>query len=390
MKQSNIITGIDVGTSKISVIVCDVKSAEDIEILGLGTSILKGVQKGIIKDKVLFLNSLQNSLKRAQAASNQTIQDIFINIPNGNNKFSVQTGIIQNTTDELLSIKYRDEAMKKSMNCIEKKDQSILHLIPITQRVDGVKTNIINSRKFETIEIDTGIILGDSANLKLVISEIKSMDLKVRGIISDFLSLGSIVLPSESSKNYLIIDCGAQLTSLSIYKGNQLIFAHTIEIGSEQITNDLSICLKCSFSEAERIKILFGQLKKFNNELAKNITINSHNGQKKIKASLVTSIIESRINQLFQLIQKYLIYAPGFDEIILTGSGSNLKGVKEWASMKLGKPIHSSNDQFQTNINITPNYIVAMGQIIYGYQRGLLKNRSQNFIDSIRKKFFIN
>ena len=120
MKQSNIITGIDIGTSKISVIVCDVNSADDIQILGLGTSILKGVQKGIIKDKTLFLNSLQNSLKRAQAASEHTVKDIFINIPNGNSKFSIQTGIIQNTTDDLLNAKYRDEAMRKSINCLEK------------------------------------------------------------------------------------------------------------------------------------------------------------------------------------------------------------------------------------------------------------------------------
>ena len=122
----------------------------------------------------------------------------------------------------------------------------------------------------------------------------------------------------------------------------------------------------------------------------KNITINSHNGQKKIKASLVTSIIESRVNQLFQLIQKYLIHAPSYDEVILTGSGSNLKGLKDWANMKLVKPIHASNDQLQNNMNINSNYIVAMGQIIYGYQRGLLKSKANNLLDNIRKKFFIN
>ena len=51
MSKSNIIAGIDIGTSKISVIVCRMKSA-DIEVLGMGTSILKGIQKGIIIDKV--------------------------------------------------------------------------------------------------------------------------------------------------------------------------------------------------------------------------------------------------------------------------------------------------------------------------------------------------
>ena len=52
MKQSKIITGIDIGTSKISAIVCQLKSADDIEVLGMGTSILKGIQKGLIRMKV--------------------------------------------------------------------------------------------------------------------------------------------------------------------------------------------------------------------------------------------------------------------------------------------------------------------------------------------------
>ncbi|MEK9726874.1 MAG: cell division protein FtsA, partial [Candidatus Margulisiibacteriota bacterium] len=60
MSKPNIIAGIDIGTSKISVIVCALKSSDDIEILGMGTSILKGVQKGIIVDKSLFTNALQN------------------------------------------------------------------------------------------------------------------------------------------------------------------------------------------------------------------------------------------------------------------------------------------------------------------------------------------
>ena len=68
MNPEKIITGIDIGTSKVSVLVCNVKAADDIHILGFGTSILNGVQKGRIKDKSLFTNAIQNALKRAQAS----------------------------------------------------------------------------------------------------------------------------------------------------------------------------------------------------------------------------------------------------------------------------------------------------------------------------------
>ena len=68
MNPEKIITGIDIGTSKVSVLVCNVKAADDIHILGFGTSISRG-PKGRIKDKSLFTNAIQNALKRAQASS---------------------------------------------------------------------------------------------------------------------------------------------------------------------------------------------------------------------------------------------------------------------------------------------------------------------------------
>ena len=134
---SNIITSIDIGTSKISILVCNVSSNENIEILGIGTSVLKGVQRGIIQDPRQFSNSFQNCLKRAEITSQETISDVFINVPNGNKRFAIETGVHQNHASQIVSKKAIECAMKKATHCIEKKNQSILHLLPINQRVDG-------------------------------------------------------------------------------------------------------------------------------------------------------------------------------------------------------------------------------------------------------------
>ena len=118
MNKSKVIAGIDIGTSKISVIVCRLKSTDNIEVLGMGTSILKGVQKGIIVDKSLFTNALQNCIKRAQAASEIIITDAFINIPNGNSKFVIQTGIVQNELAKPDQKSDCEQAMKKRFNAL--------------------------------------------------------------------------------------------------------------------------------------------------------------------------------------------------------------------------------------------------------------------------------
>ena len=278
--------------------------------------------------------------------------------------------------------------MKKSISCVKKDGQSVLHLFPLSQRVDGQTMASLTNHKFTNIEVDTGIILCDSVNLDLIIATVKNLGLRVNGIISDYLSLGAVLLPSkQQQEQHLIIDIGAQLTSLMVYKANQLVYANTVQIGSEQITDDLAICLKCSHSEAERIKILHGQLQKYQVELSKDILIQCFDGEKMVKLSLVTSIIESRVNQLYQLVQKYLILAPNYDQIYLAGSGANLKGLRQWMESKFSKPFNTTIESKYKDLNINSNYTIAMGQIIYGYQVGLLNASQSGFKKKLSKLF---
>ena len=136
MNSEKIITSIDIGTSKISILVCEVISANNIQVLGMGTSILRGVKKGIIKDRSLFYNAMQNALKRAQVSADITIKNVVVNVPCGNTRFTIQAGILQNNTDRTLTSK--DKAtMKKAIHCINKKDQSVLHVFPLNYRLDG-------------------------------------------------------------------------------------------------------------------------------------------------------------------------------------------------------------------------------------------------------------
>ena len=387
MKQAKIISGIDIGTSKISVVICQLKSANDIEILGLGTSVLKNVQKGLIRDESLFVNALQNAIKRAQVASGCLVKDIFVNVHSGNKRFTIETGIVHCKSDhQPLTKDHQQQAMKKSVHCIDKKNQSVLHLLPIYQRIDGQHSNELNVPFFNQLEVDTGVILCDTANLKMIHTNLKKLGFKINGVISDYLAMGAMHSPNDSTDGHLMIDIGAQVTSFCVYSMGRLQFAHSIDIGSEQITKDLSICLKCSLSEAERIKVLHGQVEKISSELGTHIPIHCHDGQKMVKLSLITSIIESRINQLFQFINKYLIHAPSFANISLIGSGANLTGLPQWVEKKLQKERRPPMDGLFSTPQVNSNYMIAMGQIIYGHRIGLLKNPSPSFFQSVASK----
>ena len=124
--------------------------------------------------------------------------------------------------------------MKKSIHCVEKKSQSVLHLLPINQRIDGKQMDKIQVKTFNHMEIDTGIILcGKQLKPKNHIFKFKKVWIKSKGIISDYLSMGAIL--NTASEDHLLIDIGSQVTSFCVYSMGQLKFAHTIQIGSEQL-----------------------------------------------------------------------------------------------------------------------------------------------------------
>ena len=240
------------------------------------------------------------------------------------------------------------------------------------------------------MEVDTGIILADANNLNIIFSTLRKMGLKIKGVISDYLAMSTYAGDEKTQQTQLIIDLGAQTTSFCILYNGQIMYAHTILIGSDQITHDLSVCLKCSYSEAERIKILHGQLDKLQTELSKSIVIQTHNGPQNIKLSLITSIIESRVNQLFQLIQKYLKHTPDFDKINLLGSGANLAGLAGWVQTTLSVPVIMQKNIKYKEISLTSTYLIAMGQLIYGFKIGLFRRRQSTLITKLSSKIFKN
>ena len=193
------------------------------------------------------------------------------------------------------------------------------------------------------------------------------------------------ILNTASKESHLLIDIGSQVTSFCVYSMGQLKFAHTIQIGSEQIARSIGMPQMFDIRSGE-VKILHGQLDKLNEQMSTEVSIQCHSGLKHVKLSLITSIIESRVNQLFQLIQKYLIHAPSYDNISLCGSGANLNGLSQWIESKTSKELSHHLGHYFKQHQINSNVMIAMGQIIYGHQIGLLKSEG-HFLKLPQEKY---
>ena len=162
------------------------------------------------------------------------------------------------------------------------------------------------------------------------------------------------MIQDERVNGAVIIDLGANITSVGVFLNNKIIFSDSIPIGGLHITSDIVRGLGTKSEDAEKIKILHGSTLSHETDeyINLDIPIISDQGDiitQKIPKAMLTAIIKPRVEEIFELIQERLDQlTPNsnyINKVILCGGGANLNNIRELASsffksnVRIGRPI---------------------------------------------------
>jgi len=368
---SDIIVGIDIGTSKVSTVIGKINSAGEVEILGKGIDSCSGVKKGIIIDIDSTATSILNSVKMAEAQSEMKVVSTYVNIS------GLHVNIINHKT--FTNIVSQDKEISK--NDVQKlmysagtipitEDCEIIDVVPRQFIVDGYD-GIIDpvGMKGARLEGDFDVVIGKIISIQNIIRSMEKAGLKVDGLISEGFAAGEcILLPDEKDMGVILIDIGGGSTEVSVFKGEKLIMNKCLPVGGDHITNDLSIALKISYAEAEKIKRQFQlaltTLIKNDQEISVNDI--SESFKKIIKVSDAIEVIEARVYEIFSLCHDLIIkncpgnYGAG---VVLSGNGiSTLDGATQLA-----------NEIFQLPVRIATPKVKNISSLDYCTAAGIVK-----------------
>jgi cell division protein FtsA len=253
-------------------------------------------------------------------------------------------------------------------------DKEIIDVIPLEYIVDGygeIKDPV--GMAGIRLEVNAAIVTGSVTAIQNMEKCVKKAGLEVEGIIVGPLATGeAVLLKDEKELGVALIDVGAGVTDISVFKYGSLIYSSMIAVGGWHITNDLSIGLKISFEEAENIKKKYGTLEKLSPEKLEPIKIASLAGKSKSATDVneISDIIEARVSELLMLVYERLEEAKVLEDIVtnvvITGGGiSFLKGNIELAQKIFNRNIRIGSPQ---NIGVaTPIYSAGVGVVKYVY-----------------------
>lgn len=393
----DIIVGMDIGTSKVSLVIGEVNNFNQIEVLCTTSCKCNGIKKGKIVDENEIVTAISNLIKEAEAETEMEINSAYLTIP-GKYVTIVQNSITKEAKDKYAGITGRDVAsaislvkdidVPEGMQIIDiVTDEFILDNGRIVQDPVGSLSS--------NFTIKAQVVLAEKEYMKQLANIFRKADIDIDGLVPITLAERSMVLDgNELNDNVMLLDIGAGNTEIGIFEGLSFSYTNTIPLGGNTITNDIALVLNISEEEADRLKHQYGlALKSFidnDNEILLN-TCKDEN-RRVIKSSELIEIIEARVEEIFSLVNKD-ITAQGvknrINNVILTGQGITTINKSDVAGkIILNIPVKISTGRLISTVR--PEYRTAYALVRYIASRPFAKNLSSSIDSKTKENIFQN
>jgi cell division protein FtsA len=391
--RDDIIAGLDIGSTAIRLVVAQRLQGNiqgdnnlPLQIIGAVSVPSQGINKGIVKSIEDVTSSISACLEKAERLVGVPITNVWVSVNSPYIKCEKSRGVVAvSRSDGEISQDDVERAIEAARALSVPPNYEILHVIPVKFTVDNqedIKDPI--GMTGVRLEVETLIIQGLSSQIKNLTKAIFRTGLEIEDLVLSPLAAAEAVIgPKQKELGAALINIGSSTTSLAVFEEGELLHTAVIPIGSEHITADIAIGLRCPINLAERIKIEYGTAKtdKFNkkdDEVDISQLIAEENSQEEnrvISKKYLAEIIEARVEEIFNKIDTELKsidrsgMLPG--GVYLIGGGTRLGDIVEIAKNQLRLPAClGANKNIPTvidKVNET-EFLNALGLIVWGSQ----------------------
>ena len=394
------IGAVEIGTSKITVLVGEYTGRE-LAIIGRGECSARGVIKGNVVDYKAASESTHSALEQAERDAGERIDVVFL----------AQTGAHLEGFYNEASVN-----VKASDNMIEASDvrtvcelakakelpagRMVVHNIRRPFRVDGrlvpgSPQNLVGQR----LDVGYWTVHGQEQRLADNIHVIRGFNLEVRELVLSSLAAGHMVTtPEERQHGVVAIDIGAGTTDFVLYRDGAPHTTGVVAVGGTHLTNDLSIGLRLTEGQAEKLKLRFGRASVQTKDKAQKVWLDGNFaiGDRQFPQQAIEQITAARTWELLEVVKKKLGNSFSPEQcaagVVLTGGTAKLPGIADVAAKVFGVPAHLGEAPTWVNENMRdPGYHTALGLLYYGVsthaEKAAPARRGSGFLTGVKRLF---
>ena len=371
-----LLVALDIGTSKIVVLVAQPKDEGGFSIIGMGSHESKGLKKGVVVNIEDTVASIQRALEEAELMADCKITRVFTGIAGSHVKGFNSNGMVAIKDKEVAQVDI-DRVIDTARAVNIPTDQQILHILTQEFAIDGQEDvreplGMVGMR----LEVKVHIVTGAVSAAQNIIKCVRRCGLEVSDLVLQPLASSLSVLSNDEKElGVALVDIGGGTTDIAVFTGGAIRHTAVIPIAGDQITNDLAMFLRTPTVEAEDIKISHGCAKQ--NLAASEELIDvaglGDRGSRTLSKQALAQVIEPRVEELFSLIKEAL-RDSGYEELIsagvvLTGGTSLMPGMCELAEEVFQMPVRVGVPAYQGSLAEVvrgPRYATAVGLLQEG------------------------
>jgi len=376
------LVGLDIGTTKVCVIVAEQSEDGEVHITGMGTSPSVGVRKGVVVDLDATTRAIEEAVDKAERMAGLRLSAAVVGVSGGHLASQNSRGVVAvSRADHEIGEQDVARAVEAArMAAVPASDREIVHLLPrdfIVDGQDGVKSpaGMYGTR----LEVEAHIVTGASTLLANLLKCVLRAGLECEALVLEALASGEAVLsPAERELGVALVDIGGGTISLGIFAGGGLCYTAVLPYGGNHVTNDIAMGLRTSFGDAERLKIRHGcalPRQVGEDELIEVVHVGSHELRVAPKRAL-SEIIEPRISEIAGLVKAqcgrsgwgYRIPAG----LVVTGGTALLRGLPDLVSERLGTAVRVGVPEVPGSMADTvssPAFATGVGLVLHAVRQ---------------------
>ncbi|MCF8127063.1 MAG: cell division protein FtsA [Deltaproteobacteria bacterium] len=372
---TDIIVGLDIGTTKICAVVGEVRP-DGLEIIGMGSHPSEGLRKGVVINIENTVDSIKAAIEEAETMAGCEIGSVYAGIAGGHIEGVNKPGVIALKEKEVTK-KDIERVIETASAVAVPMDREVIHTLVqefIVDDQDGIMDPLGMSGV--RLEAKVHIVTGAVTSAQNIIKCANRAGLDVYDIVLESLASSEAVLSKEERNlGVALIDFGGGTTDLALFSKGAIKHTSVLALGGDNLTYDIAVGLRTPKLEAEKIKIKYGAA--LSSMIGKDETVEvpGVGGRKPrtLSRQILGEILEPRVEEIFTLIYQELVRS-GYDElassgVVVTGGSAELPGISEMAEQIFSAPARVGYpEEIKGLVDLInkPMYATAVGLVLYG------------------------
>ena len=392
INSSDIIVGLDIGTTKVSIIIGRKNQYDKIEILATGKAVSSGVSRGIVSNIDKTVSSIKLALEEAEKKINIKIKDVFVGIAGQHIKSLQHRGeIVRDNVNIEIAQGDIDKLKENMFKLITIPGEEVIHVIPQEYTVDG-EDGIQDPKGMAGVKLEANfhVITAQVGAVRNIMRCVEKAGLNPKELILEpFASAVATLDEDELREGVALVDIGGGTTDVAIFLDKIIRHTAVIPFGGNIVTKDIKTGLAILDKQAELLKIKFGAAMYTDDQDNVMVSIPGLRGReaKEIAVKNLSEIIGARMKEIIDLVY-HEIKVSGYENklmtgIVLTGGGSQIKNLQQLVSFITAKEtrIGYPNEHLASeskDLVTSPMFSTGVGLVLKGFEKSIKKSTNKN------------